>query len=63
MLIGCGHQNKGRGDRQQSGIFGLMPKTITLPHQVGPVFFYCIGTMDDPPYAFDQLIVGIGTRA
>ncbi|XP_056176870.1 aspartic proteinase CDR1-like isoform X2 [Syzygium oleosum] len=57
MVIGCGHDNDGYND-QPSGIMGLGPENVSLATKMGSKFSFCIGSLKDPHYAHNQLILG-----
>ncbi|GLT38387.1 hypothetical protein SLA2020_126430 [Shorea laevis] len=58
VVFGCGHDNRGYNG-QPSGILGLGPVS-SLVSKLGSKFSYCIGSIKDPQYAYNQLILGDG---
>ncbi|XP_038695461.1 aspartic proteinase CDR1-like [Tripterygium wilfordii] len=59
MVFGCGHDNDGLF-RQPSGTLGLSPDSISLVSKLGSKFSYCVGSIRDPNYSFNQLNLGDG---
>ncbi|VVA28290.1 PREDICTED: aspartic [Prunus dulcis] len=61
VVFGCAHDNDGYNG-QPSGILGLGPSNISLATQLGSKFSYCIGSIKDPKYPHNQLILGDGAK-
>ncbi|KAL3744007.1 hypothetical protein ACJRO7_013284 [Eucalyptus globulus] len=57
--IGCGHENSGSVDGQQSGLLGLSYNYYySFIQQVGLKFSICLGDVHDPQYPYNQLVLG-----
>ncbi|XP_059634616.1 aspartic proteinase CDR1-like [Cornus florida] len=61
IVFGCGHINENKIGKF-SGVLGLGNHVVSLPSQLGSVFSYCIGNINDPYYTHNQLIIGNGAR-
>ncbi|XP_050374532.1 aspartic proteinase CDR1-like [Argentina anserina] len=61
-VIGCGHINVAAYEGQISGVLGLGASQISLTTKLGSKFSYCIGSIRDPNYPHNQLILGEGTK-
>ncbi|XP_057467664.1 aspartic proteinase CDR1-like, partial [Actinidia eriantha] len=60
--FGCGHENEGSTEGQQSGNLGLGPGNVSLISQLGSKFSHCFGNTSDPNYSHSQLILGYGAH-
>ncbi|KAF8033712.1 hypothetical protein BT93_C0082 [Corymbia citriodora subsp. variegata] len=56
-MVGCGHENSGSIDGQQTGILGLS-HNLSFIQQVGSKFSICIGNVHDLQYQYNQLVIG-----
>ncbi|KAH7834103.1 hypothetical protein Vadar_012760 [Vaccinium darrowii] len=62
VVFGCGTENQGITGIA-SGILGLSAKKESLFSQMGSSkFSYCIGSLDDPNYEYNHLIIGDGAK-
>ncbi|XP_004297898.1 PREDICTED: aspartic proteinase nepenthesin-1-like [Fragaria vesca subsp. vesca] len=61
-VFGCGHINAAADEGQISGVLGLGPSQISLSTKIGYKFSYCSGSIRDPNYPHNQLILGEGTK-
>ncbi|XP_038695456.1 aspartic proteinase CDR1-like [Tripterygium wilfordii] len=59
VIFGCGHDNDVKNG-QPSGVLGLGPDSISLVSKLGSKFSYCVGSVRDPKYSFNQLNLGEG---
>ncbi|XP_038695455.1 aspartic proteinase CDR1-like [Tripterygium wilfordii] len=59
VVFGCGHDND-VNNGQPSGVLGLGPDSISLVSKLGSKFSYCVGSIRDPKYSFNQLNLGDG---
>ena len=65
LVFGCETDvvnNLGVLGGQISGILGLGAEEISLANQLGSKFSYCIGSIWDPQYIYNQLIFGEGAK-
>ncbi|XWS73143.1 hypothetical protein CRYUN_Cryun02cG0100300 [Craigia yunnanensis] len=60
VIFGCSHENGNFKDHQISGVIGLGFKKLSLVAQLGSKFSYCIGSVYDPNYSHNKLILGNG---
>ncbi|EOY31548.1 Eukaryotic aspartyl protease family protein, putative [Theobroma cacao] len=60
VIFGCSQENGNFKDRQISGVIGLGFKKLSLAAQLGSNFSYCIGSVFDPNYSHNKLILGNG---
>ncbi|KAJ1378224.1 Xylanase inhibitor, C-terminal [Sesbania bispinosa] len=58
--FGCGHNIKLNNDPGYNGILGLNNGHESLASQIGQKFSYCIGSLTDKYYNYNQLILGEG---
>ncbi|XP_057432789.1 aspartic proteinase CDR1-like [Lotus japonicus] len=58
--FGCGHQIRYNKDPGYNGILGLNSGPVSLVSQIGRRFSYCIGSLTDKNYNYNQLILGEG---
>ncbi|XP_028751359.1 aspartyl protease UND-like [Neltuma alba] len=61
VLFGCASDNNAF-DGEPSGIIGLGPSNISLVTQLGSKFSYCLGSIMDPKYTHNVLVLGEGAR-
>ncbi|KAM0966993.1 hypothetical protein ACFX1X_022996 [Malus domestica] len=61
VVFGCAQDNDGYNG-QPSGIIGLGPSNISLANHMGSKFSYCIGSIRDPNYPHNQLVLGDGAK-
>lgn len=61
LVFGCAHDNNAFGG-EPSGIIGLGPSNISLVTQLGSKFSYCLGSIMDPKYTHNVLILGGGAH-
>ncbi|KAE9446384.1 hypothetical protein C3L33_21718, partial [Rhododendron williamsianum] len=62
VIFGCGFENHGITE-VASGILGLSPQKESLISQMdSSKFSYCIGSLDDPHYEYNHLIIGDGAK-
>ncbi|KAI8019442.1 Aspartic proteinase nepenthesin-1 [Camellia lanceoleosa] len=58
LVFGCGHENVGSTDGQQSGILGLAPGNVSMVSQMGSKFSHCFGNISNPNYTHNRLVLG-----
>ncbi|KAK7281160.1 hypothetical protein RIF29_08894 [Crotalaria pallida] len=59
--FGCGYKNVHfKNDHEYNGILGLNTRPWSLASQLGQKFSYCIGSMLDKSYKYNQLVLGEG---
>ncbi|KAF5956550.1 hypothetical protein HYC85_003775 [Camellia sinensis] len=58
LVFGCGHENVGSTDGQQSGILGLAPGNVSIVSQMGSTFSHCFGNISNPNYTHNRLVLG-----
>ncbi|WCJ25997.1 Eukaryotic aspartyl protease family protein [Euphorbia peplus] len=58
VLLGCGHENYLQFGTSGSGILGLGHSPTSIVVNIGLKFSYCIGSVHDPNYLFNFLILG-----
>ncbi|XP_010451111.1 PREDICTED: aspartyl protease UND-like [Camelina sativa] len=57
VVFGCGHDNYG-DPLVGTGILGLGYGEYSLVHRFGTKFSYCFGSLDDPSYPHNVLVLG-----
>ncbi|KAG7545654.1 Peptidase family A1 domain [Arabidopsis suecica] len=57
VVFGCGHDNYGE-PLVGTGILGLGYGEFSLVHRFGTKFSYCFGSLDDPSYPHNVLVLG-----
>jgi len=57
VVFGCGHDNYGE-PLVGTGILGLGYGEFSLVHRFGKKFSYCFGSLDDPSYPHNVLVLG-----
>ncbi|KAM7470035.1 hypothetical protein LguiA_008218 [Lonicera macranthoides] len=63
FIFGCAHDFKENHDYSYNGIVGLIGDgaTFSLVKQLGSKFSYCLGSVNDPYYNYNRLILGNGS--
>ncbi|RXH71525.1 hypothetical protein DVH24_018880 [Malus domestica] len=61
VVFGCAHDNDGYNG-QPSGLVGLGPSNISLANHMGSKLSYCIGSIRDPNYPHNKLVLGDGAK-
>ncbi|KAK3038003.1 hypothetical protein RJ639_029954 [Escallonia herrerae] len=61
LVFGCGNHNFDNVE-QSNGVLGLGADIYSLVPQLGSMFSYCIGSIKDPFYAHNKLILGEGAN-
>lgn len=60
VVFGCGHENGKFQDEKFTGVLGLGSRLISVEARLGFAFSYCIGSIFDPHYRYNKLILGEG---
>ncbi|OMP03959.1 Peptidase A1 [Corchorus olitorius] len=60
VIFGCSHENGNFKDHQISGVIGLGSRKLSLITQFDSKFSYCVGSIFDPYYGHNKLILGNG---
>ncbi|KAK4755541.1 hypothetical protein SAY87_009298 [Trapa incisa] len=60
VVFGCGHENGKFQDEKFTGVLGLGSRLISVQARLGSAFSYCIGSLFNPNYRYNKLILGEG---